>query len=50
LKKILKDDKDSELAKFCTEAKKYGVLYCVLKDNKAGDGLTEGGVVKLRAL
>ena len=33
--------KDNELAKFCTEAKKYGVLYCVLKDNKAGDGLTD---------
>ena len=33
--------KDSELQKFCEEAKKYGVLYCVLKDNKAGDGLTD---------
>jgi hypothetical protein len=33
--------KDNELAKFCTEAKKYGVLYCVLKDTNAGDGLTD---------
>lgn len=33
--------KDNELVKFCTEAKKYGVLYCVLKDNKANDGLTD---------
>ncbi len=33
--------KDSELQKFCREAKKYGVLYCVLKDNKATDGLTD---------
>ena len=33
--------KDSELQKFCEEAKKYGVLYCVLKDNKANDGLTD---------
>lgn len=33
--------KDSELQKFCDEAKKYGVLYCVLKDNKAEDGLTD---------
>lgn len=23
------------------QAKKYGVLYCVLKDNKAEDGLTD---------
>ena len=33
--------KDSELQLFCKEAKKYGVLYCVLKDQDAGDGLTE---------
>ena len=33
--------RDNELQKFCKEAKKYGVLYCVLKDNKAEDGLTD---------
>ena len=33
--------KDNELQKFCEEAKKYGVLYCVLKDNNANDGLTD---------
>ena len=33
--------RDNELQKFCEEAKKYGVLYCVLKDNKAEDGLTD---------
>lgn len=33
--------KDSELQKFCEEAKKYGVLYCVLKDKNAEDGLTD---------
>lgn len=33
--------KDGDLQKFCTEAKKYGVLYCVLKDTNAGDGLTD---------
>ncbi len=33
--------KDNELQKFCEEAKKYGVLYCVLKDTKADDGLTD---------
>lgn len=33
--------KDSELQKFCEEAKKYGVLYCVLKDRNAKDGLTD---------
>lgn len=33
--------KDTELQRFCREAKKYGVLYCVLKDNKADDGLTD---------
>ena len=33
--------KDSDLELFCKEAKKYGVLYCVLKDKDAGDGLTD---------
>ena len=33
--------RDGELRKFCDEAKKYGVLYCVLKDNHAADGLTD---------
>ena len=33
--------KDSELEKFCKEAKRYGVLYCVLKDRDANDGLTD---------
>ena len=33
--------RDDELRKFCEEAKKYGVLYCVLKDNNAADGLTD---------
>ena len=33
--------KDNELQKFCEEAKKYGVLYCVLKDTNADDGLTD---------
>lgn len=33
--------RDGELRKFCEEAKKYGVLYCVLKDNNAADGLTD---------
>lgn len=33
--------KDSDLKKFCEEAKRYGVLYCVLKDNTANDGLTD---------
>ncbi len=32
---------DQDLRKFTQEAKKYGVLYCVLKDNNAGDGLTD---------
>ena len=32
---------DQDLQKFCTEAKKYGVLYAVLKDNEAKDGLTD---------
>lgn len=33
--------KDEDLTKFCTEAKKYGVLYCVLKDKNANDGITD---------
>ena len=33
--------RDQDLAKFCDEAKKYGVLYCVLKDANADDGLTD---------
>ena len=32
---------DKELARFCKEAKKYGVLYCVLKDRDATDGITD---------
>lgn len=33
--------KDQDLQRFCTEAKKYGVLYCVLRDTKAKDGITD---------
>ena len=33
--------KDADLEKFCKEAKKYGVLYCVLKDRDSKDGLTD---------
>ena len=33
--------KDSDLQLFCREAKKYGVLYCVLKDKNARDGITD---------
>ena len=33
--------RDADLEKFCVEAKKYGVLYCVLKDKDASDGLTD---------
>ena len=33
--------KDSDLHLFCREAKKYGVLYCVLKDRDATDGITD---------
>lgn len=33
--------KDGDLEKFCVEAKKYGVLYCVLKDKNATDGITD---------
>ena len=33
--------RDGELQKFCTEAKKYGVLYCILKDKNSNDGKRE---------
>lgn len=33
--------KDEDMRRFCTEAKKYGVLYCVLKDKDATDGITD---------
>ena len=33
--------KDRDLKLFCREAKKYGVLYCVLKDRDAADGITD---------
>lgn len=33
--------RDGDLQLFCKEAKKYGVLYCVLKDRDASDGLTD---------
>ena len=32
---------DQDLQKFCEEAKRYGVLYTVLKDRDANDGLTD---------
>ena len=32
---------DKDLAKFCHAAKQYGVLYCVLKDRDAHDGITD---------
>ena len=32
---------DGDLQKFCEEAKKYGVLYTVLKDRDSTDGLTD---------
>lgn len=32
---------DGELERFCREAKKYGVLYCVLKDKTDTDGHTD---------
>lgn len=32
---------DKDLMQFCKEAKKYGVLYCVLKDRDATDGITD---------
>lgn len=33
--------RDSELRTFCEQTKNYGVLYCVLKDRDANDGLTD---------
>ncbi len=39
LKVFSVQDKDLQL--FCKEAKKYGVLYCVLKDRDASDGQTD---------
>ena len=33
--------KDGDLKKFCEAAKKYGVLYCVLKDKNARDGISD---------
>lgn len=33
--------RDQDLQKFCSEARKYGVLYTVLKDRDAEDGLTD---------
>lgn len=33
--------KDSDLKRFMEEAKKYGILYCVLKDRDSSDGITE---------
>ena len=33
--------KDTDVKRFMEEAKKYGVLYCVLKDKDANDGITE---------
>lgn len=33
--------RDTDLKRFCTEAKKYGILYTVLKDRDATDGMTE---------
>ena len=33
--------RDADLRKFCAEAKRYGVLYTVLKDRDAQDGLTD---------
>lgn len=32
---------DRDLEKFCREAKKYGILYCVLEDKTANDGHTD---------
>ena len=32
---------NADLKKFCTEAKKYGVLYTILKDRHRDDGFTE---------
>lgn len=33
--------KDPDLQRFCAEAKKYGILYCVLKDRSANDGISD---------
>ena len=33
--------KDRDMVKFAKEAKRYGILYCVLKDRKANDGVTD---------
>ena len=33
--------KDRDMEMFCKEAKRYGILYCVLKDRNAHDGLTD---------
>lgn len=33
--------KDADLEKFCKAAKEYGVLYCVLKNKNAKDGITD---------
>lgn len=33
--------KDENLKQFCTEAKKYGIVYTILKDRDANDGTTE---------
>ena len=32
---------DNDLKKFCLEAKKYGILYTILKDRNRTDGMTE---------
>ena len=37
--------RDNELQKFCEEAKKYGVLYCVLADRKNKDPNAEVDVI-----
>ena len=34
-------DRDTDLKQFCEASKKYGVLYCVLKDRNADDGITD---------
>lgn len=33
--------RDQDLERFCRQAKEYGILYCVLKDKDANDGITE---------
>ena len=33
--------RDQDLEQFCRQAKEYGILYCVLKDKDANDGITE---------